>query len=178
LAGAAAFDGLKVLLICLDNRGSNRTIAPGTDVPMYSAAELLQKENAPVPLLVNGVSVERFDIVGIDACAPGAAQNRLGVLAELKSQLQGSYDLVLVDTPAILIADDVGLFSRLADEILHVVRWGKTTDDQLYDSLGRLETFGLEVSATVINDVNFRRHQRLGYGGQAQYLGHVRPATV
>lgn len=93
-------------------------------------------------------------------------------LATLRTELREKYDLVIVDTPPVLVVDDTVRIGVLADEIWQVVRWGRTPENVLVDSVERLKRDGLPITATLINDVDTRRHQRLGYGGYAQYYNY------
>lgn len=172
LAGSASLVGLKVLLVRIGESGDAASFAGGKDLRAGHVTELPwhRSEPLPAPLAVNGEPFPGLSILHLDKHAPlGGREQRLR-LSDLKEKLRIEFDLVLVDAPAILHSDAAVRFCPLVDGVLGVVRWGQTTEDELNDSLARLETEGVRVSATVINDVDFQRHQRLGFGGRAQYL--------
>ncbi len=48
-----------------------------------------------------------------------------------------------------------------------MVRWGQTKSTTLADTRSRLAHAGIDVFAAVLNDVDFERHRKYGYGGYA-----------
>lgn len=173
LAAAAALDGLRVLVLLHDGHGDP---APGDADPDARAATITDlaawKRVLPSRRSLrepgDGVEVVRLD----GRATAGPRQQQQSVFDEIRSKLGTSYDMVLVDAPAVLVDDDARRLSPIADDILLVVRWGQTTEDVLGDTLEQLDTLGVAISATVINDVDFRRHRKMGYGGRAQYFAH------
>ncbi|SMX47316.1 GumC family protein [Actibacterium lipolyticum] len=87
-------------------------------------------------------------------------------------ELREEYDLIIIDTPPILIVDDASRLASVADEALLVARWGETTEDILRDAAERLRQIGVTVTGTVITDVDVTKQRRYGYGGYASYYAY------
>jgi succinoglycan biosynthesis transport protein ExoP len=178
LAGSAALDRLRVLIIELDCGDPVVMGKAGSGTPVFTLSELIGWTRPPTPRMANGRPVDGLDVVRLNTRAPSNLKNPTQVFSELRAKLRSCYDLVLIDAPPVLIDDEAGRFGPLVDEILHIVRWGKTTEDVLRDALERLDSLNLPISATLMDDVDFRRHRKLGYGGYARYLGRGGAAHV
>jgi tyrosine-protein kinase Etk/Wzc len=63
-----------------------------------------------------------------------------------------SYDLVILDTPPVLIASDAAILGRHAGVTLLVVRAGATQTAALRDAIQQLANVGTRVIGTVLND--------------------------
>ena len=87
------------------------------------------------------------------------------MFAELKSQ----YDVILVDTPAALVVNDVSFLAPLVDAAVLVIRWGQTKESALKDAAARLQINQVPLIGTVINAVEPRAQLRYGYGGSLAY---------
>jgi capsular exopolysaccharide synthesis family protein len=71
-------------------------------------------------------------------------------MPELISALRRTHDIVIVDTPATLAHSEVGLISRMVEDVIFVVRTGVTPESALATALGRLQ--GSKVRGIVVND--------------------------
>ena len=86
-------------------------------------------------------------------------------LQDLLTELRGSADIVILDTPPALLTIEMAELSRLVDSVLVVVRQGKVTRRSL-TSLGRqVETWRAEVAGAVLTGAD----SELGYG---EYYGY------
>lgn len=97
-------------------------------------------------------------------------------MESLLESLAVHYDLVLIDTPPVLVASEVMHLSRLVDMAVYVVRWGHTHRDIVLKGLRNLEKMGSPIAGTVLSRVNtgryrkYSRHPR-SYGYRAPALG-------
>ncbi|MFB0836800.1 polysaccharide biosynthesis tyrosine autokinase [Arthrobacter sp. E44] len=73
--------------------------------------------------------------------------------------------IVLIDAPPLLPVTDAAVLSRAADGAIVVVRTGKTTQDQLSQSLGNLEKVRGRVLGAVLNYVPARGTDAYSYYG-------------
>lgn len=73
--------------------------------------------------------------------------------AGLLESLRGSYDLIVIDTPAVLPSPDASAIAAFADVTLLVVRWGVTTIDDVMSALRHLDLSSGAVHAAVLNQV-------------------------
>ena len=72
------------------------------------------------------------------------------LMAELISQLRKSFDMIIIDTPPLLPVTDAAVASRLADGVVVVVRYGKTTRNQVSTALRSLAAVDARVLGTVL----------------------------
>lgn len=78
------------------------------------------------------------------------------LLPHLMGKLRDHFDLVLIDTPALMGAADARLLARFADGVILVLRSGHTEHSDGVAARQRLANFGLPLSAVVLNDKNWR----------------------
>ena len=95
-------------------------------------------------------------------------------LASLISSLRGRYDRVVLDTPPLLGLTDVKAIAHHADQVVYVVRWGKTTDEIALNGLRALRDAQAKLLGSVLTQVNLRMHARLRYGDASQYYKHYK----
>ncbi len=74
-------------------------------------------------------------------------------MAELLDEVRRTYDMVVVDAPALLPVTDAALLTAQSDGALLVVRSGKTTREQLGRSIERLQAVGGHTFGVVLNMV-------------------------
>lgn len=74
-----------------------------------------------------------------------------------------SYDLILIDTPPVLVVPDARVIGPQADAILYSVHWDKTPRRQVAAGLRSFETVGLTVTGLVLSKVNTRRQKAYGH---------------
>jgi polysaccharide biosynthesis transport protein len=91
-------------------------------------------------------------------------------LERLLAQARALYDVVLLDTPPILVAADAALVARRADRCLFFIRWGSTCREHVASALSRLALFNVGVSGIVLSHVNMRKHAYYATGE-----GYYRP---
>jgi tyrosine-protein kinase Etk/Wzc len=81
----------------------------------------------------------------------------------LLTQLSAQYDLVLIDTPPVLVASDTAIVAPYAGTVLMVARSLVTGLGELEESKRRLAQTGVQVKGVVFNDLDLSR-RRYGYG--------------
>ncbi|WP_461187581.1 tyrosine-protein kinase domain-containing protein [Arthrobacter sp. Z4-13] len=86
-----------------------------------------------------------------------AMKNMLNVLAENA--------IVLIDAPPLLPVTDAAVLSRAADGAIVVIRTGKTTQEQLAQSLGNLDKVKGRILGAVLNCVHTRGTDAYSYYG-------------
>lgn len=89
-----------------------------------------------------------------------------------------TFDVVLIDTPPVLVVPDARIIAPMADTLLYVVRWNKTSVAQVLEGLRQLETGDQRVDGLILAQVNPKRMRALWLGqsngayatfGQAYY---------
>ena len=80
------------------------------------------------------------------------------------------YDIILVDTPPILVAADAAIIAKFCDHNLFFIRWASTTRERVVAGLRRLMLYNVKVSGSVFSHVNMRRYAQYSTGE-----GYYRP---
>lgn len=94
-------------------------------------------------------------------------------IQNIVAEARKCYDLILIDTPPILVAADAALLAGLADCRLFFIRWGMTPREQVLSALRRFGLYHVEISGIVLSHVNRRRHARLA-AGEGYYRSYGR----
>jgi capsular exopolysaccharide synthesis family protein len=72
-------------------------------------------------------------------------------MEEVLHELRRNFDIVLIDTPPLLPVTDAALLAAAAEGALLVVRYGKTSNDQVRGSIDRLNSVHGRLVGTVLN---------------------------
>ncbi len=111
-------------------------------------------------------AIKKTRVEGFDLLPSGPVPPNPGRLVEslklrqLLLELSKSYDLVIVDTPPVLVVSDAMIISRLVDHTVLVVEASGTTKRVLSEVREQLRGGGLEPLGLVFNKVGFNA----GYG--------------
>jgi capsular exopolysaccharide synthesis family protein len=116
-------------------------------------------------------AIQRHEDSDLDVLASGtippnpAELLQSNAMADLLKQIRDRYDMVIIDAPPLLPVTDAALLASQADGALLVVRYGKTTKDQLAQAVARLHQVDARPIGVVLNMVpNKRRSVGYGYG--------------
>lgn len=97
---------------------------------------------------------------------------------QLMQELRSRYDWIIVDSPPYLGVSDSRVITQLADTMLLVVQWEKTSRDTLDDSAKLLRAQNCQVAGAVITQVHVERHAKYGYGGLDKYYAKYKTYYV
>ena len=194
VAGSAARDGLRVLVVDLDVHQDGVTALAREKHTAASLEAMAKYPDTPQKWYPSdhrtasrSTSVDDFEIGpktlahGLELISVGA-QGRLNpnVLEDVRNklipELRKHYDLILLDTPPVLVLNDACRFGRMADTVLIVVRWGQTKCDNLRETHDRLKRNGSVMFGTILNDVDPRKQyqDKTGaYLGGSAYTRHT-----
>jgi polysaccharide biosynthesis transport protein len=163
MARSLSVDGHKVLLIDGDLR------RPGVAKSFGRSSEGRLTE------LLDG-KIELHEAVQVDEQSGAhylATQNEdahpQDVLNSIRTEIvldkaRRSYDIILIDTPPILVAADAAIVAKFCDHSLFLVRWGATSRDCVVGALRRLTLYNVKISGTVLSHVNMRKHAQYATG--------------
>lgn len=90
-------------------------------------------------------------------------------IAELLNILRKQFDMVIVDSPPVMMASDSIVMAAQVDMTVLVVRSGKTSRDVVQYSLNQLQAVGANVGGTVLSLVNARGYTQYRYGEPYQF---------
>ncbi|MEL7213486.1 MAG: AAA family ATPase [Pseudomonadota bacterium] len=105
-------------------------------------------------------AIWRSDLLGVDIL-PGDKTNSNAAdifsTPQFERLLRGarrSYDVILIDTPPVLLVPDARVIGQHADAILYTVQWDKTPRRLVATGLRSFQTVGLVVTGMVLSKVN------------------------
>lgn len=84
--------------------------------------------------------------------------------ARFLQEVREVYDLVLIDTPPVLVVPDARIIAQHVDAVVFVVHWDRTLETQVQDSLHMLEMVNARISGMVLSQIDPRGMRRYGYG--------------
>ena len=179
LLAAAVAMGRRAVVIDLDlRRTGDSAVGPAEDDGRPDLIDYLTgaadaRHVLPAPPTMN-LPAESRDIVTYEPVVLSArepARNpvalmRIGRVNHLLDELREQYDLMIINAPPTLATRDSRVLMDAADHTLLVVRWGRTTIEQVRASLQVLQR---PVDGVVINRVDYAEHARRGYGDAVQF---------
>lgn len=117
-------------------------------------------------------SLQATKLPGVTVLPAGpGAPNPSGLLASdgmrrLLRSLEDQYDLVILDSPPVLLVADALVLGSLANGVVVTVHGGETTVDQLAKVRDRLQLNRINILGVVINNL---REEALRYGNRGYY---------
>ncbi len=100
-----------------------------------------------------------FDVLAAKGVQPEAADLlSTDLIAQMLDHLKYCYDIVLVNSPALLAVSDALLMAKMVDQRIYVVEHDKTPRDAVMRGLNTLSDAGLDVSGIVMTKVDLARH--------------------
>ena len=93
---------------------------------------------------------------------------------KLIGSLKERYDLVVVDSPPVLVVSDARVMANIVDKTIFVIRWVNTRREVASMSTRQLTSGGAKIAGAVLSMVNVRKHARYGYGDSGYYYGSSR----
>jgi capsular exopolysaccharide synthesis family protein len=157
-AASVASTERRVLLIDADLRRSllARSFAskPGT----RGTVSVLQKKSSLMDSVVTNPALG-IDVLVVEA--PDHIKPELVLKPEfivaLMAEARQHYDVIVIDTPPVVVVDDALAFARLADVTVMVIRWGRTPARFIRAALRRLNLAEANVIGGVLNGVDPRK---------------------
>lgn len=74
------------------------------------------------------------------------------------------YDIVLVDTPPVLVVPDARIIAQQVDAVVFAVHWDRTSRSQVTTALQQLSMVNVQVAGMVLTRVDPHGMRRYGYG--------------
>lgn len=94
---------------------------------------------------------------------------------QLVEALRSRYDLVILDTPPILLVSDAAAVGKLADTSIYAIRWNHTPREAAVEGIDVLHELGIRVAGCVLTLVDRKQEARYAYAyygyGYGYYAG-------
>ncbi|VXC68060.1 Exopolysaccharide biosynthesis-like tyrosine-protein kinase [Burkholderia sp. 8Y] len=87
--------------------------------------------------------------------------------------MQQQFDLVIIDTPAVLAVSDANLIAANAGSSVIVVRPSAQSEDELQEAIKRLDLTGARIAGVIFNAVPKRRSEKRTYAYASAYMSNV-----
>lgn len=169
LAISLAQAGWRVLLIDADIRTPSLGRAFGR--PHGPGLVHILRDLQPLGRVVQRTAIEKLDLVaaGPEVVDPSELLGSPRFRASL-DEVRPAYDVVIIDSPPLLLATDPSIIGSAADGILLVVRAARTRREDAFDALEFLDGITTPVLGVVVNGRGPER-ERYGYGRDS-YVSH------
>ncbi len=163
MARSLSVDGHKVLLIDGDLRRPGVAKAFGCSSEGRLTQLLDGKLELHEAVQVDERSGAHYLATRSDDAHPQDVLNSLRTEIVL-DKARRSYDIILIDTPPILVAADAAIIAKFCDHNLFFVRWGSTSRDCVVGALRRLTLYNVKLTGSVLSHVNMRKHAQFATG--------------
>lgn len=164
LAVAYAQQGFRILLVDCDLRRPNLTRSFGNSGPDLTSV-LLEGEDPHEAIRSSGM--DGLDVLGANHSPPHPSELLGGPdMKRLVEDLAQHYDMLILDSPPLLVASDAAALAARMDGVLLVVRAGETDRGAVLQAIQQLENVGAQVLGAVLNDPDGRVPR---YGGYYEY---------
>lgn len=154
-----AAEGKRVLLIDGDLRRSSihHVFRLNNELGLSS---VLSKRN-DISEVIQSTSISNLDIIP-SGPAPNRPSELLGSqeLDELLKQMKNHYDLILIDSPPVLVVSDAQIIVSRSDGVIMVVRAGKTRSQDALKVKAYLKHIKANLLGVVLNDVKHKSQRQ------------------
>ncbi|MEX0780243.1 MAG: polysaccharide biosynthesis tyrosine autokinase [Balneolales bacterium] len=183
LAITMAASGKRVLLMDCDFRRPHQHHLFGGSRKMGITNYLF--DDHPISSIISATPVMGLEIItaGADASNPSLVTNSLK-MQELIKALNDQYDYILIDTPPFGIITDAAPLIKLADGVITVVRFNKTTTPELNQLLENLQGISSDVIGMVLMDYDpligsgYYSYNRMFSNNYAIYKSYHQSSTL
>ena len=118
-------------------------------------------------------AVERSYLIDADVLVgERAAMNAADVFSSARfrgliAEARRAYDVVIIDTPPVLLVPDARVVAKLADAVIYAVEWNSTAKRDVIAGLRLMTDGGIRVTGLALTRIDLKKIKR--YGGYAGY---------
>lgn len=84
-------------------------------------------------------------------------------MRDLLAKLRSSYEMIIIDSPALDAVSDARVLAHYADTTVFVLRWEGTRQRAALEAVKQLTSAGARISGVVLQQVNVRKTESYGY---------------
>ena len=175
LARLSAKSGARVLLIDADLRTPSVHSSLGQKNKL-SLVDYLSGKSKPEDIIDTKDPSGMHVIYG--SAVPNSALDLVSSrkMDKLVLSLKNDYDLIIIDTPACMAVSDARALFKNCDLLLYAVAWHKTRREVVHNGLSQFTKSGNQQIATVLSNIDVKKHVQFGYGEVVSDYGAYKPA--
>ncbi len=168
LAQTTAAEGSKVILVDADlrRRGASELLEYESEADIYDYLD--RKEPLENCLFVDPLT--GLHVLGSNR-PPEGARNPMteSRVAEMFDELRSLYDVVIIDTAPILGVAEGRILATMADRVLLITQWRKTSMRAVEAAVDMLLDAGAKVTGMALSQVNIKKYASTGDGDVYAY---------
>lgn len=176
-------------LAALEAETTKRVLLIDADMRCGHLASLFNQQNAGglSDVLTGKLPIERairdVDIPGLSFLSCGSYPVNPSELlmlprfTQLLAELNRRFDRIVIDTPPLLAVSDAAIVANRMGNTILVLRSGMQTEEEIEETVTKLQRAGASVGGAVFNAVPLRRSEKRTYGHMAAYSNHNHAAA-
>jgi polysaccharide biosynthesis transport protein len=158
LARNVAMTGKRVLLVDADLRRPAvlRELAPSAESRAVAQPRDFTGTGFTDLVMVDRASGLHYMTAAVEDSQPDELLES-HIMGRLLNEARAQYDLVVIDTPPVLVVSDAVLLARFSDGVLYVMRWETTPRAEVIGAIRVLREAGADLAGVVMSRVDTRR---------------------
>jgi capsular exopolysaccharide synthesis family protein len=168
LATSSAVSGRRTALVNCDLHHSSFSRQSGKE--RSGLAQVLEGETDVASVTVQDPATGLFIIPAGSAAKSPADLLSSQLMQDLVAQLRQQYEYVVIDASPLLPVVDTLTLAAVADKIVMIVEWGRTSRTSVFEALKTLRFAGYSIGGVVLNKVDYKRLASYGYGFGRDYI--------
>lgn len=115
-------------------------------------------------------AVNRVNALGVDVMiGEKSSTNAADVFSsnrfkDFLDEARTRYDIIIIDTPPVLVVPDARIIAQHVDAVLYGVKWDCTSQTQVAEGLRQFETGGVHVAGLILLQIDPKGMKRYGHG--------------
>ncbi len=137
--------------------------------------DLIINHDMPISKVIKKTSIENLHVLTAGSIPPNPTDLLESKrMKAIQKQLEAEFDLVLFDSPPIMVVTDAVVLSRILDGVLLIVETKKAKRDAVRAAKDIIDHVGGRLLGAVLNKARFGRMDHLygGYSGYYHYYGY------